>query len=293
MADPAPASSTAAAAASPGRAPLPSLEGSAKRLTGKVIVITGSTQGLGEGIALACAHEGAEGLVIIGRQADKGAAVVKAIEAIGSKAIYVKADLTEPDSIKAVFAKTDEAFGRVDGLVNSAAVALRGDWYTENIELVDWVYKLNFRAPFLSIQSAAAIMKREGRGGSIVNIGSINGHGGQSNLPAYSCTKGALMTMTKHSAWALRREHIRVNYLAVGWMFTPAEDKIMQKEGASPDWIKEADANHPYGRLLRPVDIAKQVVHLLSDDAVMQSGGIIDFHEKFGLCCWDGQPKST
>ena len=266
-------------------APLPSLAGSATRLTGKVIVITGSTQGLGEGIALACAHEGAKGIVIIGRQEDKGKAVVKAIEEIGSKAIYVKADLTNPDSIKAVFKATDEAFGQVDGLVNSAAVALRGDWYTENIELVDWVYKLNFRAPFLAIQNAAAIMKRGGSGGSIVNIGSINGHGGQSNLPAYACTKGALMTMTKHSAWALRRDHIRVNYLAVGWMFTPAEDKIMQSEGAGPDWIKEADANHPYGRLLRPVDIAKQVIHLLSDDSVMQSGGIIDFHEKFGLCC--------
>eukprot|EP00591_Stephanopyxis_turris_P013571 CAMPEP_0195511864 /NCGR_PEP_ID=MMETSP0794_2-20130614/4032_1 /TAXON_ID=515487 /ORGANISM="Stephanopyxis turris, Strain CCMP 815" /LENGTH=284 /DNA_ID=CAMNT_0040639535 /DNA_START=74 /DNA_END=928 /DNA_ORIENTATION=- len=274
-------------------ASLPSFQGNATRLVGKVIVITGSTQGLGEGIALACAHEGAEGLVIVGRQADKGAAVVKAVEAIGSKAIYVKADLTEPESIKKVFEAADATFGRVDGLVNSAAVAPRGDWYTENVELVDWVYKLNFRAPFLGIQNAAKIMKREKRGGSIINIGSINGHGGQSNLPAYASTKGALMTMTKHSAWALRREHIRVNYIAVGWMYTPAEDKIMQKEGASPDWIKGADADHPYGRILRPIDIAKQVIHLLSDDSVMQSGGIIDFHDKFGLCCWDGQPKST
>jgi hypothetical protein len=56
--------------------------------------------------------------------------------------------------------------------------------------------------------------------------------------------------------------------------------------------VEAADANHPYGRILRPADVAKQVVHLLSDDSVMQSGGIIDFHEKFGLCCWDGQPKS-
>ena len=277
MADDSAAAAAAHATAAPiEAAPLPSLEGSAKRLVGKVIVITGSTQGLGEGIALACAHEGAEALVIIGRQEAKGAAVVEAIKAIGSKAIYVKADLTEPESIKKVcavavfvvcvcvhafcarllfallvalpvslakvsvnahahclsqqagstinnqshvarqvFEAADDAFGRVDGLVNSAAVALRGDWYTEDIDLVDWVYKLNFRAPFLSIQNAARIMKRERRGGSIVNIGSINGHGGQSNLPAYACTKGALMTMTKHSAWALRREHIRVNYLAV------------------------------------------------------------------------------
>jgi NAD(P)-dependent dehydrogenase (short-subunit alcohol dehydrogenase family) len=248
MADAAPAAAAEAAPAEAALpvAKLPSLEGSAKRLVGKVIVVTGSTQGLGEGIALACAHEGADGLVIVGRQAAKGAAVVQAVEALGSKAIYVQADLTVPESITAVFKAADDAFGRVDGLVNSAAVALRGDWYTENVDLVDWVYKLNFRAPFLSIQNAAAIMKRERRGGSIVNIGSINGHGGQSNLPAYACTKGALMTMTKHSAWALRRDHIRVNYIAVGWMYTPAEDQIMQSEGAKADWIQEADKNHPY-----------------------------------------------
>ena len=107
-------------------------------------------------------------------------------------------------------------------------------------------------------------------------VGSINGHGGQSNLPVYSSTKGALMTMTKHAAWALRRDKIRANYLAVGWMYTPAEDALMQSEGSGPEWIDEADKNHPYGRLLRPVDIAKMVVHLLSEDSVMQSGGIID-----------------
>ena len=137
------------------------------------------------------------------------------------------------------------------------------------------LYALNMRAPFLMMQGAATVMKDNG-GGSIVNIGSVNGHGGQSNLPVYSSTKGALMTMTKHAAWALRRDKIRANYLAVGWMYTPAEDALMQSEGSGPEWIDSADKNHPYGRLLRPVDIAKMVVHLLSDDSVMQSGGIID-----------------
>eukprot|EP00657_Telonema_sp_P-1_P003299 TRINITY_DN18062_c0_g1_i1.p1 TRINITY_DN18062_c0_g1~~TRINITY_DN18062_c0_g1_i1.p1 ORF type:complete len:145 (+),score=41.14 TRINITY_DN18062_c0_g1_i1:170-604(+) len=142
-------------------------------------------------------------------------------------------------------------------------------------------------------QAVANVMRREGKGGSIVNIGSINCRGGQSNLPVYSCTKAALQAMTHHAAWALRRERIRSNYLAVGWMYTPAEDAIMQKEGASADWIDKADANHPFGRLLRPVDVAKMVIHLLSDDAVMQSGATIDLHESYGICCWDGQPVSA
>jgi len=201
--------------------------------------------------------------------------------------------------VKNFIAKADEAFGRIDGLVNSAAVATRGTWLggadgpAATPELIDRLYQLNMRAPFLLTQAAAEVMQREKTGGSVVNIGSINGHGGQSNLPCYSMTKGALVTMTKHASWALRREFIRCNYIAVGWMFTPAEDALMQSEGSAADWIDTADANHPFGRLLRPVDIAKQVVHLLSDDAAMQSGGIIDFHENYGLCCWDGQPEST
>jgi len=200
--------------------------------------------------------------------------------------------LTDAEQTKNVIAKAFEEFGRIDGLVNCAAVATRGDWYDTPVDLIDRLYSLNMRAPFLMMQGAANVMKDNG-GGSIVNIGSINGHGGQSNLPVYSATKGALMTMTKHAAWALRKDKIRANYLAVGWMYTPAEDALMQSEGSSAEWIDEADKNHPYGRLLRPVDIAKLTVHLLSNDSVMQSGGIIDFHENYGLCCWDGQPKSN
>jgi NAD(P)-dependent dehydrogenase (short-subunit alcohol dehydrogenase family) len=271
---------------------IPEIGPSAKRLTGKVIVVSGGTQGCGEAIAIACAEEGAAGVVICGRQEDKGAAVAEEIRSRGAEPLYVKADLTEAAQAQNVIAQAAEKFGRIDGLVNSAAVATRGDWYDAPVELIDRLYALNFRAPFLMMQGAANVMKNNG-GGSIVNIGSINGHGGQSNLPVYASTKGALMTMTKHAAWAMRRDKIRANYLAVGWMFTPAEDKLMQSEGSAPDWIDTADANHPYGRLLRPVDIAKLTVHLLSDDSIMQSGGIIDFHENYGLCCWDGQPKSS
>jgi NAD(P)-dependent dehydrogenase (short-subunit alcohol dehydrogenase family) len=83
-------------------------------------------------------------------------------------------------------------------------------------------------------QGVAEVMTREKSGGSIVNIGSINAHGGQSNLPMYSSTKGALTTMTKHAAWALRKQRIRSNYIAVGWMFTPAEHKLKTTSEAQP-----------------------------------------------------------
>jgi len=256
-------------------------------------VVSGGTQGLGETIALAAAEEGAAALIICGRSEENGRKVAAAIEAKGAKALYVKADLTVVAEAENVIAQAEKTFGRIDGLVNCAAVATRGEWGEVTEAHIDRLYHLNFRAPFMLTQAATNVMKKTGTGGSVVNIGSINGHGGQSNLPVYSSTKGALVTMTKHAAWALRKWLIRANYIAVGWMYTPAEDALMQSEGAGADWIDQADRNHPYGRLLRPVDIAKLVMHLLSDDAIMQSGGIIDYHENYGICCWDGQPKST
>jgi len=273
-------------------APIPALQGRARRLEGKFVVVAGGTQGLGEAIAYACAEEGAAGVAICGRSEVNGGAVAQNLEKIGTKALYVKADLTSVADTENFIAMADQSFGRIDGLVNSAAVSTRGDWGQVTEAMIDRLYKLNFRAPFMLTQAASEIMKREGKGGSIVNIGSINGHGGQSNLPAYSCTKGALMTMTKHASWALRKDLIRANYVAVGWMYTPAEDAMMKSEGMDEDWIEKADAAHPYGRLLRPADISKLVVHLLSDDACMQSGGIIDYHENYGICCWDGQPEA-
>jgi len=305
-------------------ASLPSEGGSARRLANKIIVISGGTQGCGAGIARVCAHEGAEGIAICGRSEANGAKVAAELEALGATALYVRADLTDAAACLNFIAKADERFGRIDGLVNCAAATTRGTWLCEggsvqaSAELMDVLYKLNMRAPFLLTQAAAAVMAREGRGGSVVNIGSVNGHGGQvrttlllllllllpflllvltsllqSNLPCYSMTKGALLTMTKHAAWALRRERIRCNIIMMGWTFTEAEDAMMQSEGKPAGWVEEADASMDTGRLLRPVDIAKQAVHLLSDDAVMQSGGVIDLHERPGLCCWDGQPESA
>lgn len=220
-----------------GAVAVPPTHGSAKRLSGKVILVTGGTQGCGEGILQACADEGAEGLVFCGRQDDLGKSVQASLEAKGVSALYVKADLCVADDVQNVVKQADAKFGRIDGLVNCAADCTRGEWIGDNkatVELLDRQYALNFRAPFLLTQGVAEVMTREKTGGSIVNIGSVNAHGGQSNLPVYSSTKGALTTMTKHAAWALRKERIRSNYIAVGWMFTPAEHKLKTTSEAQP-----------------------------------------------------------
>jgi NAD(P)-dependent dehydrogenase (short-subunit alcohol dehydrogenase family) len=227
-----------------GAVAVPPTQGTAQRLRGKVILVTGGTQGCGEGILQACADEGAEGLAFCGRQDELGRSVLASLEAKGVAALFVRADLCVADDVQNVVKQAYAKFGRIDGLVNCAADCTRGAWIGDNkatVELLDRQYALNFRAPFLLTQGVAEVMTREKTGGSIVNIGSVNAHGGQSNLPVYSSTKGALTTMTKHAAWALRKDRIRSNYIAVGWMFTPAEHKLKTTSEAQPG---ARDARH-------------------------------------------------
>ena len=233
------------------------------------------------------AREGCSGICICGRNADNGKRVVAALEALGAEALYVQADLSDAAACADVVQKADARFGRIDGLVNCAAATTRSTWEEATVEHMDFIYRLNFRAPFLLTQAVYKIMKREGRGGSIVNIGSVNGHGGISILPMYSSMKGAMNTMTKNAAFAFRHDRVRVNCIAVGWMATPAEHECMtQYHGKPSTWLRDADASHPMGRILRPRDIAKMAVHLLSDDAEMQTASVVDIHEQH-MGCWD------
>ena len=233
------------------------------------------------------AREGAHGVCICGRNMGNGERVVRALRAAGAAALYVQADLGSAADCARVVAAADAEWGRVDGLVNCAAATTRSTWEDATVEHMDALYALNFRAPFLLTQAAYKVMKRVGRGGSIVNIGSVNGYGGISILPVYSSLKGALHTMTKNAAYAFRNDRVRVNCIAVGWMATPAEHEVMTKHHGRPEtWLRDADAAHPFGRILRPPDIAKMAVHLLSDDAELQTGSVVDIHEQhFG--CWD------
>ena len=245
-------------------------------LKDKIIIVTGSTQGLGEDIARLSAELGAAGLVICGRNAANGARVAAELNALGTPTHYVQADFADPDDCRAVVRACDEQFGRVDGLVNSAAITDRGNIEDTTVELWDHIFAVNARAPFLLMQETVRIMRREGRGGSIVNILSINVHGGQPKLVAYSGSKAALAAVTKNAANALRFDRIRVSGLNVGWMYTPAEDAIQRWEGQPENWLELADAQAPFGRLFRPRDVSGIATFLLSDAASMLTGAVFD-----------------
>lgn len=250
-------------------------------MDGKVAVVTGSTQGLGETIAHLFADRGAKGLVITGRNARNGARVAADLEKKGVKTIFVESDLAKMDETRKVIAACDKQFGRIDALVNSAGITDRGTIWDTKPELFDAMFAVNVRAPFFLMQDALQLMKKSKTKGTVVNIISMSGHGGQSFITAYCASKGALITLTKNVAYSVMRHHIRVNGLTIGWMDTPGEDRIMKTyHGATEGWLKKVEAERPWGRLLKPDEVARACAYLSSEESGLMSGSIIDFDQQ-------------
>lgn len=250
-------------------------------MDGKTAVVTGSTQGLGEAIAHMFADRGVAQMVITGRNAERGAKVKAALEAKKVKTVFVQADLGKMEDVRKVVAACDTSFGRIDALVNAAALTDRGTIWDTSEQRYDELFDVNVKAPFFLMQDALRLMKKAKVSGTIVNILSMSGHGGQDFLTAYSTTKGALATMTRNVAFSVMKYKIRVNGLNIGWMDTPGEDRIMKTyHDADPGWLKNAEAKRPFGRLLKPGEVARAVAYLSSEESGMMTGSIIDFDQQ-------------
>jgi NAD(P)-dependent dehydrogenase (short-subunit alcohol dehydrogenase family) len=247
-------------------------------LAGRVVLVTGSSQGVGEGIARAAAEAGAA-VCITGRNAARASAVAASLRSAGTRAHAVAADLADPDACRRLVAEAEAALGTVDGLVNAAGLTDRGRIEDTSVALWDLLFAVNARAPFILTQEVVRRLKTARRPGAIVNIVTMSSHGGQPFLTAYSASKGALATLTKNNAHALRRDRIRVNGINLGWTDTPGEHVIQARDGRPPDWLDTAEAAQPFGRLIRPRDVAGLAVYLLSDAAEMMTGALIDFDQ--------------
>ncbi|MGH7159668.1 MAG: SDR family oxidoreductase [Acetobacteraceae bacterium] len=260
-------------------------------LAGKIAVVTGSTQGLGEAIARLFADRGAAGIVITGRNEENGRRVEAALAARGAKALYVPADLARLDQARAVIGAAAARFGRIDVLVNAAAITDRGSIFDTSPELFERMFAINLRAPFFMMQEALLLMRQNRTKGAIVNILSMSAHGGQSFITAYCASKGALLTLTKNVAFSVMRHGIRVNGLCVGWMDTPGEDRIMRTYHAASDgWREQAEAGLPLGRLVKPEEVARAVGYLAGSESGLMTGAIIDFDQSI-LGCYESAPQ--
>jgi NAD(P)-dependent dehydrogenase (short-subunit alcohol dehydrogenase family) len=246
-----------------------------QRLKDKVILVTGSTTGIGEGMVRVFTREGAK-VMIHGRRKD--AAQTLAAE-LGEGASFCIGALDDPQVPARLIAETVDHFGRIDGLVNNAAAIVRGNIEKTDSELFDRTVAVDLKAPFLLIQAALPHFRKQ-RTGRVLNIGSINAYCGERNQFIYSICKGGLMTMTRNLADAHGTEGIRVNQLNVGWTLTPNEFALKMKEGLPEDWPSRVSRTFaPSGRLLSPEDIAWAAVYFLSDEAALINGAILDVEQ--------------
>ncbi|WP_449257176.1 SDR family oxidoreductase [Bosea sp. (in: a-proteobacteria)] len=249
-------------------------------LKGRVAIVTGGSQGLGEAVAREFVARGLRGVLLTGRNRERGEAVAASLRDAGCTARFHQVDLADLDAVRRIVSAAASAFDHVDILVNAAGDTDRGTIFDTAPALYERIMAVNLRAPFFLIQDVADLMRRQGVPGAIVNIQSMSAHGGQPFLSAYSVSKGALAVLTKNAAYGLIKHRIRVNGLNIGWMATPGEDAIMKlRHDAGDDWLEGAAASQPFGRLIDPREVAKAVAYLASDESGLMTGSNIDFDQ--------------
>jgi len=245
-------------------------------LANKVIIVTGSSGGIGLAIAKAAYDAGAK-VLLHGSRVD----VLKAeASELGENADWIAADLADPDAPQRIVDKALESFGRLDGLVNNAGIFPRNNLSTVTVEDYDRIFAVNSRAPLFLCQAVVRVFRKQKSRGSIVNIGSINAYCGQTDILAYSMSKGALMTMSRNLGDALGPEGIRVNQLNIGWTLTDTEHRVQLAEGRSEDWVENIpQAFAPTGSILRPEQITPHALFWLSDQSWPVNGQVYEVEQ--------------
>ncbi len=234
------------------------------RLDGKVAIVTGASKGIGAGIALRLAADGASVVVNYARSADAAGELVAKIKQAGGHAAALQADISQPDQIKTLFEKSIGAFGHVDILINNAGIYEFGDLASITAESIDRQFALNVKGLILATQAAALAFPATG--GVVVNISSGAGVTPIVQAQAYSATKGAVDNLTRSLALELGPRKIRVVGVAPGLTATEGTSG-MGEEGAAP-----FVARTPLGRIGQPADIAAAVAFVVSDDGAWITG---------------------
>lgn len=246
------------------------------RLQDKVILITGSTTGIGKAIALRCVEEGAK-VILHGLEEGLGREVLAEIGA--EKAVLYIEDLEVEGAAGRLVDVALKAFGKLDAVVNNAAMVVSSNIEDTDQALLQKVLAVNTIAPFLLIKSALPHLSETQ--GNVLNIGSVNAWSGEPNLLAYSISKGGLMTMTRNLGDALFRDYgVRVNQINPGWVLTETEIKRKQEHGLSETWYQSLPKMYaPSGRIIWPREIAAAAVFWLSDECGPVSGQVMELEQ--------------
>ncbi|MFI0820822.1 SDR family NAD(P)-dependent oxidoreductase [Streptomyces sp. NPDC021098] len=240
------------------------------RFPEKVAIVTGGAGGVGRTLVRKLTHEGAA-VMIADVSAEGSGSLAKEVEAAGATVAFEAGDLRERSYCEHVVARTVERFGGVDILINNAGIMFEHSLSRLRVEEWDLMMAVNLGAPLFLAQAALPQMRDRG-GGSIVNIGSIEGLGANPGPTAYCASKAGIHGMTRAMAVDLGEDNIRCNAIAPGWITSELSEKYLASH-ADPDAARDAlNRLHPLGRVGRPTDVGDLAVYLAGDGSRSLTG---------------------
>ena len=234
------------------------------RLQDKVAVVAGGTRGIGLGIAVEFAREGAR-VVVGGTTESAGSDAVREIEAAGGRALYVRCDVADLDDLRNLVDRTVAHFGRLDIYVASAGIndPAKTHFLDVTPEQYDRIMAVNLRGMFFGGQAAARQMIRQGGGGVIINMSSVMAHLALDSQVVYTASKGAIQQLTRVQAIALAPHGIKVNAMAPG----PIETELMRRVGSDQQAMNTILSRTPQGRIGTPRECGRLAVFLACEDS--------------------------
>ena len=241
------------------------------RLAGKSGVVTGTSRGLGREILLAAAAEGAS-VVAVARNAEAGEAAVEEVRAAGGDAVFLQGDVRNEQDVVAAIERCVAEYGALDFLVNNAGILGEGRLHETTNELWDDLVATHLTGTFWGCKHAIAAMRESGRGGAIVNIGSILSFTGDGYLAAYTAMKSGVLGLTKAIAIDYALDGIRCNCVCPGDMETPMIEQYFDGTEDAAAARDEMEQAYPGKRIADPREVATAVIYLLSDEASFVNG---------------------